>query len=73
MHPHLQSHVYELSICLTIQFPLQKSKVKSLRGITVKLYFVVSPGMPHVQRMEVDQDGVNLTKQMLVSLFHSLC
>lgn len=70
MHPHLQSHVYELSICLTIQFPLRKSKVKSLRGITVKLYFVVSPGMPHVQRME---DGVNLTKQMLVGLFHSLC
>ena len=28
--------------------------------------------MPHVQGMEVDQDGDNLTGQMLVSLFHFL-
>ena len=28
--------------------------------------------MPHVQGMKVDQDGDNLTGQMLVSLFHFL-
>ena len=54
MLPHL--HLCWLN-ALLIQFPLKKSEVYRAWGTKVKLCFVVSPAMPHVQRMEVDHAG----------------
>ena len=53
-------------------FPFKRVRYIEHEGQKLNCILLSLQLMPHVQGMEVDQDGNNLTGQMLVSLFHFL-
>ena len=53
-------------------FPLRRVRYIEHEGQKLNCILLSLQLMPHVQGMEVDQDGDNLTWQMPVSLFHLL-